>query len=63
VKQNVKVEIVVSFDDQHMQADVDEAVVDAIAGLKKMLVFLPAIKGKSGRGREVSFKIVDVQRP
>lgn len=63
MKQKVKVEITVSFDDATMQPDVDEALVDAIAGLRRMLALLPAVKGKTTRGKQVAFKIVDVQLP
>lgn len=63
MKQKVKVEITVSFDDAALQPDVDEALVDAIGGLRRMLGFLPQVKGKTARGKEVGFKIVDVQLP
>jgi len=63
MKQQVSVDITVSFDDAVLQPDVDEAVVDAIANLRKLLMFLPTVKGKTSRGREVAFKIVDVNLP
>lgn len=61
MKQNVRVDITVSFDDGIMQADVDEAALDAIIGLRRMLALLPAVRGKSSRKKEVAFKITDVQ--
>ena len=61
MKQKVKVEITVSFDDATLQPDVDEALVDALVGLRRMLGFLPGVKGKTARGKEVAFKITDVQ--
>ena len=61
MKQKVTVEITVSFDDNLLQPDVNEGLVEAIAGLRHMLAFLPAVKGKTGKGKEVGFKIVDVQ--
>lgn len=63
MKQKVKVDITVTFDDGVMQPDVEEALTDALSGLRKMLTFLPAVKGKTARGKEVAFKIVDVQLP
>lgn len=63
MKQKVSVEITVSFDDGALQPDVDEALVDAIGGLRRMLTFLPQVKGKTARGKEVGFKVVDVQLP
>lgn len=61
MKQKVKVEITVSFDDAALQPDVNEALVDAIGGLRRMLGFMPAVKGKTPKGKEVAFKITDVQ--
>lgn len=63
MKQQVTVQITVSFDDAVLQPDADEALVDAIGGLRRMLTFLPAIKGKNARGKEVAFKVVEVQMP
>lgn len=63
MKQKVIVEITVSFDDAVLQPDVDEALVDGIGGLRRMLTFLPQVKGKTARGKEVGFKVVDVQMP
>lgn len=63
MKQKVKVEITVSFDDGTLQPDVEEGLVDALAGLRRMLTFLPAIRGKTSRGKEIAFKIADVQLP
>jgi hypothetical protein len=60
MKQKVKVQITVSFDDAALQPDVDEALVDAIGGLRRMLGFMPAVKGKTPKGKEVAFKITDV---
>ena len=61
VKQNVRVNITVTFDDSVLQADAEEAILDALGNLRRMLALLPAVKGKSSRKKEVSFKIVDVQ--
>jgi len=41
--------------------DVDEAMADAVKGLKKSLVFLPKLSGTSSRGRKVAFAIKDVE--
>ena len=61
MKQKVAVEITVLFDDSVMQPDVNEALGEAIVGLRRMLTFLPSVKGKTARGKEVGFKVVDVQ--
>lgn len=63
MKQKVKVEITVSFDDGTLQPDVEEGLVDALVGLRRMLTFLPPVRGKTARGKEVVFKIMDVQLP
>lgn len=61
MKQKVMVEITVSFDGAVLQPDVSEALVDALGGLRRMLTFLPQVKGKTARGKEVGFKVIDVQ--
>lgn len=63
MKQKVKVEITVSFDDAALQPDVEEALLDAVGGLRRMLTFLPQVKGKTAKGKELGFKITDVQLP
>lgn len=61
MKQQVSVTLTVSFDDSVLQPDADEALASAVGNLQRMLSFMPTIKGKTGKGREVSFKVVDVQ--
>jgi hypothetical protein len=63
MKQQVSVTLTVSFDDSVLQPDAEEALVSAVGNLQRMLSFMPTIKGKTGKGREVSFKVVDVQLP
>jgi hypothetical protein len=62
VKQKIEVKLTVEFPDDTMQPDVNEAVVDAIKSLRGMLTFIPAVKGKTSKGKTVSFKIVDVEK-
>ena len=47
MKQKIKVEITVSFDDATLQPDVEEALVDALVGLRRMLGFLPGEIGRA----------------
>lgn len=62
VRNKVTVQLEVEFDDKDLPTpDVDEALVDAVKGLKKSLVFLPKITGTSSRGRKVAFAIKDVE--
>lgn len=61
MKQRVQVHLIVEFDDKHLQADVDEARVDAIRSLAKMLPLIPKVKGKSSRGRVVDFKVIGIE--
>lgn len=63
MKQQVSVTLTVSFDDSVLQPDAEEALASAVGNLQRMLSFMPAIKGKTGKGREVAFKVVDVQLP
>jgi hypothetical protein len=63
MKQQVSVTLTVSFDDSVLQPDAEEALVSAVGNLQRMLSFMPTIKGKTGKGQEVSFKVVDVQLP
>jgi hypothetical protein len=62
VKQKITVKLTVDFADDTLQADVDEAVVDAIKGLKGMLTFIPSLKGKTSKGKTVAFKLTDVEQ-
>lgn len=62
MKQRVQVALTVDFPDDVLQPDVDEALGDALSGIKKMLKLLPAVKGTSKTKRTVSFKIVDIDR-
>ncbi len=62
MKQKIEVKLTVEFPDDTMQPDVNEAVVDAIKSLRGMLTFIPAVKGKTSKGKTVSFKIVDVEK-
>lgn len=62
VRRKVNVTLEVEFDDKDLPTpDVDEALVDGVKGLKKMLFVMPKVKGKSSRGREVSFAIKDLE--
>ena len=62
VRRKVTVTLEVEFDDKDLPTpDVDEALVDGVKGLKKMLFVLPKVKGKSSRGREVAFAIKDLE--
>lgn len=60
MKQQVAVTLTVTFDDTVMQPDVDEALKSAVSNLQRMLVLMPAIKGRTARGREVAFKVSDI---
>jgi hypothetical protein len=62
VKQKITVKLTVDFADDTLQADVDEAVVDAIKSLKGMLTFIPSLKGKTSKGKTVAFKLTDVEQ-
>jgi hypothetical protein len=62
MKQQIHAKITVEFDDKIMQADVDEALVDALKSLRPMLLVVPAIKGKSSKGVQVQFKLKDIER-
>lgn len=62
MKQQITAKLTVEFDDKIMQADVDEAIVDALKNLRPMLLLVPAIKGKSSRGTQVQFKLKDIER-
>lgn len=62
MKQNIHAIITVEFDDKFMQPDVSEAMVDALKSLTPMLAFIPALKGKSKKGVQVSFKIKEIER-
>ena len=61
MKQKISVKLTVDFHDDTLQADVDEAVVDAVNSLKSMLTFIPSLKGKTSQGKTVSFKLSDVE--
>ena len=61
MKQKITVKLTVDFADDTLQADVDEAVVDAIKSLKGMLTFIPSLKGKTSKGKTVAFKLTDVE--
>lgn len=63
MKQKVPVTLVVEFSDDVLQPDVNEALQDAVKGLKNMLVFLPAVKGKTKGGKTVAFKITEIEPP
>lgn len=62
MKQKIEVKLTVEFPDDTMQPDVNEAIVDAIKSLKGMLTFIPSVKGKTARGKTISFKITDVEK-
>jgi hypothetical protein len=62
MKQQITAKLTVEFDDKIMQADVDEAIVDALKHLRPMLLLVPAIKGKSSKGTQVQFKLKDIER-
>ncbi len=62
MKQKITVKLTVDFADDTLQADVDEAVVDAIKSLKGMLTFIPSLKGKTSKGKTVAFKLTDVEQ-
>jgi hypothetical protein len=62
MKQQITAKLTVEFDDKILQADVDEAIVDALKALRPMLLLVPAIKGKSSRGTQVQFKLKDIER-
>lgn len=62
MRQQVRTTITVEFDDKTLQADADEALVDALKNLRSMLLVVPAIKGKSTRGVQVQFKLKDIER-
>lgn len=62
MRQQVRTTITVEFDDKALQADVDEALADALKNLRPMLLVVPAIKGKSTRGVQVQFKLKDIER-
>ena len=62
MKQKITVKLTVDFADDTLQPDVNEAIVDAIKGLKGMLTFIPALKGKTSKGKVVSFKLTDVEQ-
>lgn len=62
MKQRVVVALTVEFPDDTAQVDVDEALVDGLQGLQRMLKLLPAVKGTSKRKKTVAFKIVDIER-
>ena len=61
MKQKIAVKLTVDFHDDTLQADVDEAVVDAVNSLKGMLACIPSLKGKTTKGKTVSFKLSDVE--
>lgn len=61
MKQKIEVKLTVDFADDTLQADVDEAVVDAVKSLKGMLSFIPSLKGKTLKGKTVGFKLTDVE--
>jgi len=62
MRQQVRTTITVEFDDKTLQADVEEALGDALKNLRPMLLLVPAIKGKSSRGTQVQFKLKDIER-
>jgi hypothetical protein len=62
MRQQVRTTITVEFDDKTLQADVEEALGDALKNLRPMLLVVPAIKGKSSRGVQVQFKLKDIER-
>ena len=62
MKQKVEVKLTVEFPDETLQPDVNEALGDAVKSLRGMLAFIPAVKGKTSKGKTVSFKITDVER-
>lgn len=57
MKRTVLVRLDVEHDDNALEADVAEAVKDAVKHLSAVAAFLPTLKGKSTRGREVKFKV------
>jgi hypothetical protein len=59
----VNLHVSLEFDDKDdlPTPDVDEALSDAIKNMKKVLVVLPPIKGNSSRGKQVSFRVKDVE--
>lgn len=61
MKQKIAVKLTVEFSDDNAQADVDEALADAVKNLKGMLLFIPSLKGKSTKGKQVAFKLTDVE--
>lgn len=62
MKQQIQAKITVEFDDKFSQVDVEEALVDAFKSLRPLLLMVPAIKGKSGKGVQVQFKLKDIER-
>lgn len=62
MKQKITVKLTVEFADDTLQPDVNEAIVDAVKGLKGMLAFIPALKGKTSKGKTVAFKLTDVEQ-
>lgn len=62
MKQRVSIALTVEFPDDVSQVDVDEALVDALQGLRRTLKLLPAVKGASKTKRQVAFKIVDIEK-
>lgn len=62
MKQKIEVKLTVEFPDDTLQPDVNEAIVDAIKSLRGMLTFIPSVKGKTVKGKTISFKITDVEK-
>jgi hypothetical protein len=64
MRRKVTVQFELEFDDKDLPTpDVDEAIVSAVEGMKKLLFVMPALTGTSSRGRKVSFKVKDVELP
>jgi hypothetical protein len=58
MKRQVQVQMTVEFNDDELPTpDIDEAIVDAVQNAQKLLMLMPALKGKSKRGRQTEFRI------
>lgn len=62
MKQRVSIALTVEFPDDVPQVDVDEALVDALQGIHRVLKLLPSVKGASKSKKLVVFKIVDIEK-
>lgn len=60
MKQQVRAKLVLSFDDAHLQKDVDEALESALKTFQASLGLLPRLPGKSTTGKKIAFRLEEV---